>query len=138
MEKSMLTFSELGHLLRGNRVFWFKRMVTAVAPGSVYLLLTSPSLQIRLAAGILFAFSASHSGSWSVVGFLVKPVFFTIKFRKTSTVEDEDLPWILRLSNVRIKNHALKLVKGLDNAFTNKLKKSITFGDELYSRLTME
>jgi len=134
----MLTLSELGSLLKGNRRFWFKRIVTAVVPGSAYLLFSAPSFSVRLGAGIVFLFAAPASASWFLVGSIVEPVIFSIRFRKSTPVEDEDLDWVLKASGVRLKNRVLKLVKGLDNAFTSPLTKTISFGDELYNRQSRE
>jgi Zn-dependent protease with chaperone function len=136
--KKLLTITEFKSLLKGNRTFWVKRAVTALVPGSVYLLFGGPSLLIRLVGGIIFLFSAPASASWFIVGFFVEPVMFSVRFRKSVLVEDEDYAWIVKMSGVKTKNRMLKLVKGLDNAFTNKMTRTICFGEDMYGRQSRE
>jgi len=134
----MLTLRELGNLLKGNRSFWFKRAMAAAVPGTAYLLYSSPSFPVRLTAGVVFLFAGPMTASWFLVSSFVEPVIFTVKFRKASPRTDEDLLEILKRSGVKARRHTLRLVKGMDNAFTNVFSRTVSYGDLLYNRQTRE
>jgi Zn-dependent protease with chaperone function len=129
----MLSRAETLNLVRGNRGFWIMRSLNAIAALSAVQLTTSPFWEIRLVAAVLVSVAGSISVSVFFTSPIVTAIEFAFKYRKSHEIFEEDYSWLVKLAGVKVKKK-LKIINGLNNAFSNRNNKSVSYGYTLYSR----